>query len=81
MLAICKVHEAGVMHGGLEDYRHFVMRDRRVFLVDFSRASKHVCRNSTPELAHTGAPSMLWYAPVGCTELYAAERKFGDANV
>ncbi|KAF8266467.1 hypothetical protein EI94DRAFT_1701719 [Lactarius quietus] len=48
MLTLCKVHAAGVMHNSVLDLRHFVMKGKQVFLVDFSNALKHPCGNAHP---------------------------------
>ncbi|KAH9001018.1 hypothetical protein EDB92DRAFT_1407 [Lactarius akahatsu] len=50
MLTLCKVHAAGVMHNTELDLRHFVMKGKQVFLVDFSGALIHPCGNAHPVL-------------------------------
>ena len=50
MLTLCKVHAAGVMHNTRLDLRHFVMKGKQVFLVDFSDALIHPCGNAHPVL-------------------------------
>ncbi|KAH9980950.1 hypothetical protein BGW80DRAFT_1267371 [Lactifluus volemus] len=50
MLTVCKVHASGIMHNTSLDFRHFVMKEKRVFLVDFSCATVHVCGNAHPVL-------------------------------
>ncbi|KAI9511104.1 hypothetical protein F5148DRAFT_1009999 [Russula earlei] len=76
ILALCKVHAVGVMHNTPLDLRHFVMKGKKVFLVDFALAVVHRCENAHP---------VLWdknFSPVvaaphdlaECTELVEAER-------
>ncbi|KAI0064505.1 hypothetical protein BV25DRAFT_1800527 [Artomyces pyxidatus] len=74
MVAVCKIHGEGVLHGNLHDYRHFVMKGKQVFVVDFSMAIRHKCEGGTPALQWDG---LVNDAPTGCIELYIAERKFG----
>jgi len=86
ILAMCKVHQAGLKHGqyindcgqahqySFADYRHFVVKGKRVFLVDFSCARRHECHGpGVPQLhdcSHQNAPHACW-------ELQAIEAKFG----
>ncbi|TFY76262.1 hypothetical protein EWM64_g7751 [Hericium alpestre] len=74
MLAACRVHQAGILHRGLGDYHHFVMKDKSVYLVDFARAERHACRNGVPALAEVNYRSP---PVIECWELYEAERRFG----
>ncbi|TFY67436.1 hypothetical protein EVG20_g3949 [Dentipellis fragilis] len=72
MLAVCQIHQAGVVHNGLYDYHHFVMQGARVCVVDFSRATTHSCGNCIPSLANS-----IYDVPSWCSELYHAEQRFG----
>lgn len=76
MLTLCKVHAAGVMHNTQLDLRHFVMKGKQVFLVDFSSAVLHPCGNAHPVL-YRDAYSHLNdddHDQSECRELIKAER-------
>jgi hypothetical protein len=42
-----KVHKLGITQNMPLELRHFVMKDNKVLLVDFSRAVVHRCNNAT----------------------------------
>ena len=76
MLTLCKVHAAGVMHNTQLDLRHFVMKDKQIFLVDFSNALTHPCGNAHPVL-YKDARSCVRdddHEKSECQELIRAER-------
>ena len=78
MLTLCKVHAAGVMHNTKLDLRHFVMKGKQVFLVDFSNALIHPCGNAHPVL-YQDARSRVSDPDLDqseCQELVNAERIF-----
>ena len=68
ILAACKLHDAGIVHGRLYDRegRHFVTgMDGTVRIVDFALAKSHKCRGAIPKLL-TERPGEI---PAGCEEL------------
>jgi len=76
MLALCKVHAAGVLHNTSLNLRHFVMKGKKVFLVDFALAMVHQCENAHPALWNEALrPAAVtedcW---AECGELIVAER-------
>ncbi|KAI0347646.1 hypothetical protein BDW22DRAFT_1349679 [Trametopsis cervina] len=74
ILAACRVHAAGILHGRLQD-RHFVMSmDHTVRIVDFSEARSHKCRGAIP-LLDTEEPGDI---PAGCEELEDLEARSQD---
>jgi len=76
MLTLCKVHATGVMHNTMLDLRHFVMKGKQVFLVDFSAAMRHPCGNAHP-VVHKDAHSRCRdddHDQPECQELIKAER-------
>jgi hypothetical protein len=76
MLALCKVHAAGVMHNSALHLRHFVMKGKRVLLVDFALARVHQCENAHPVLLNQGPrPAVVTeHCQSECSELIVAER-------
>lgn len=75
MLAACKIHQAGIVHGALGDGHHFVKMGDNVRVVDFSLAVRHRCTNGTPILNS----SHFWTSnPVPqCPELALMEKTRG----
>jgi hypothetical protein len=84
MSALCKVHAAGVMHNTPLDLRHFVMKGKQVFLVDYSCAMAHPCGNAHPVLYQDGFSPIRddEHDPSECRELREAEQnifwQFGE---
>ena len=77
MLALCKVHAAGVLHNMSLHLRHFVMKGKKVFLVDFALAMVHKCENAHPVLWEALKPAVSAVAEdcqSECGELIVAER-------
>jgi hypothetical protein len=83
-----KVHMLGITQNMPLDLRHFVMKDDRLLLVDFSRAVVHRCNNVT--LVYS--IQRIWLNPVqegvegvykhDCGELMTtAKRKLRAASV
>ena len=73
MLAVCKIHDAGVIHGDLLDGHHFVKMGDGVRIIDFSAAVRHRCMNGIPTLSD---PQAL-LAHMQCKELVNMERIYG----
>jgi hypothetical protein len=76
ILTLCKVHAAGVMHNTQLDLRHFVMKEKQIFLVDFSNALIHPCGNAHPIL-YRDARSYIMdddHEQSECQELIRSER-------
>ena len=48
MCGLCRIHEAGVMLNHRSDQRHSVPQGRDPRIIDFSRASIHVCPGACP---------------------------------
>jgi tRNA A-37 threonylcarbamoyl transferase component Bud32 len=73
---MCKVHAAGVMHNTLLNLRHFVMKGKKVFLVDFAVAMVHQCGNAHPVLWDQAfkAAVLTEHNQPECGELIIAER-------
>ena len=78
MLTLCKVHAAGVRHNTPLHLRHFVMKGKKVFLVDFALAMVHQCENAHPVLLEALRPSVTTAVTEDCQsecgELIVAER-------
>ena len=76
ILAVCKVHAVGVMHNTLLNLRHFVMKGKKVFLVDFASAMVHPCSNAHPVLWDQAfKPAVVTeHNQPECGELIIAER-------
>ncbi len=75
MLALCKVHAAGVLHNTPLHLRHFVMKGKKVFLVDFALAMVHQCENAHPVLWEALRPAAVTEdCQSECGELIVAER-------
>jgi hypothetical protein len=78
MLALCKVHAAGVLHNTSLNLRHFVMKGKKVFLVDFAFAMVHQCENAHPVLWEALRPGTAVsedrQPATECGELIVAER-------
>ncbi|KIK70565.1 hypothetical protein GYMLUDRAFT_972691 [Collybiopsis luxurians FD-317 M1] len=79
MLAVCKLHNAGVLHGSLGDGRHIVYTNSQVRLVDFTHAiENHRCVGAIPMLtSSTGEKA----SRNGCPELVFMEEKYGMADL
>jgi tRNA A-37 threonylcarbamoyl transferase component Bud32 len=76
MLAVCKVHALGVMHNTPLNLRHFVMKGKKVFLVDFALAMVHQCGNAYPVLCDQAfkPAAITEHNQLECGELIMAER-------
>jgi hypothetical protein len=48
MRCVRKVHTIGITQNMSLELHHFVMKDNKVLLVDFSRAVVHRCKNAMP---------------------------------
>ncbi|KAI0293557.1 hypothetical protein BC826DRAFT_1014792 [Russula brevipes] len=48
MRSVRKVHTLGITQNGPLELHHFVMKENRVLLIDFSRAVSHRCNNAMP---------------------------------
>lgn len=81
-----KMHMLGITQNMSLDLRHFVMKDDRLLLIDFSRAVVHKCNNVT--LAYS--IQRLWLNREGEKEVYkhdcgelmtTAKRKMRAASV
>lgn len=73
MLSVCKIHEAGIIHGDLLDGHHFVKMGDGVRIIDFSSAVRHQCRNGIPRLLGGRGHDVEGQ----CTELVNMEKTFG----
>jgi tRNA A-37 threonylcarbamoyl transferase component Bud32 len=76
MLALCKVHAAGVLHNTPLHLRHFVMKGKKVFLIDFALAMVHQCENAHPVLLNQALrpAAVTEDCRSECGELIVAER-------
>ena len=52
MQSVRKVHTIGITQNIPLELHHFVMKDNRVLLVDFSRAVAHRCNHAMPVYSH-----------------------------
>ena len=78
MIAICKIHQAGVLHGGLAKGHHIIRMGGDVRIIDFSLAVRHSCPNSTPVLTSSkGRKSGDALSAAQCQELALVERIYG----
>ncbi|KAI0077461.1 hypothetical protein K474DRAFT_1596083 [Panus rudis PR-1116 ss-1] len=74
MLAVSKLHCAGIYHGDIYDGRHLLLApDRTVRIIDFSKARVHECTNTVPYLFNEGTGEVS----AGCQELEDMESFFG----
>jgi predicted Ser/Thr protein kinase len=48
MQSVRKVHTLGITQNMALELHHFVMKDGKVFLIDFSQALAHRCNNAMP---------------------------------
>ncbi|KAI0263393.1 hypothetical protein BC834DRAFT_311197 [Gloeopeniophorella convolvens] len=76
MLTLCKVHAAGIMHNTPLDLRHFVMKGKQVFLVDYSKAVVHPCAGAYPNLVPSADKTLVddELDEPECLEMLEAER-------
>jgi predicted Ser/Thr protein kinase len=76
MLSVCKIHEAGIVHGDLLDGHHFVKMEDGVRVIDFCSAFRHRCRGGIPRLLGGKGTD-----PDGqCKELVKMEKTYGFRN-
>jgi predicted Ser/Thr protein kinase len=76
MLSVCKIHQAGIIHGDLLDGHHFVKMGDGVRVIDFSSAIRHYCRNGIPRLLGGSGNDVRGQ----CEELVNMEKTFGFRN-
>lgn len=75
MIAVCKLHQAGVVHGNLMDGHHMlVLPGGTVRIVDFTTAFLQQCEGEIPSLLSEGQEKI---AKRACEELYDMERTYG----
>jgi hypothetical protein len=73
MYAAAQIHEAGVVHGQLNE-DHIVKAVDGIRIIDFSMAIRHRCVGAYPMLHD---PALVY---LGCRELCRLERKFGQMD-
>ncbi|KAK0233535.1 hypothetical protein IW262DRAFT_1452063 [Armillaria fumosa] len=74
MVAMIKIHQAGIIHGDVRRSSHILSTPDRVRIIDFSNAKIHACPNAQPRLMDPG------YAPESetqCNELMFLENGYG----
>ncbi|KAK0491775.1 hypothetical protein EDD18DRAFT_1080470 [Armillaria luteobubalina] len=79
MVAINKIHQAGIIHGDVRRSSHMLSTPDGVRVVDFSNAKIHECPNAKPRLMDP----RFGYAPESetqCNELMIVENGYGTAN-
>lgn len=77
MIASCKIHQAGLLHGDLMDGRHIIrMGLHGVRIIDFSSAIRHTCTNGVPTLLGPSCSSN-GPGPTFCSELVNLEKTYG----
>ncbi|KAK0481816.1 hypothetical protein IW261DRAFT_1607072 [Armillaria novae-zelandiae] len=77
MVAIIKIHQAGIIHGDVRRSSHILSTPDGVRIIDFSNAKIHECPNAQPRLMDTR------YAPESgtqCNELMVLENGYGIAD-
>ncbi|KAJ8084558.1 hypothetical protein AAF712_004304 [Marasmius tenuissimus] len=77
MIAICKLHQAGVVHGSIRlDQQHHILEvGHELRIVDFTNAGRfHTCVGGTPVLVRGGRHDQ------GCAELVMMEEEFGASE-
>ncbi|KAK0215061.1 hypothetical protein IW262DRAFT_1513983 [Armillaria fumosa] len=77
MVAITKIHQAGIIHGDVRRSSHVLSTPDGVRIVDFSNAKIHECPNAKPRLIDPR------YAPGSekqCNELMILENGYGVAD-
>ncbi|KAF8973499.1 hypothetical protein BDZ97DRAFT_1751543 [Flammula alnicola] len=80
MVGLCKIHQAGVMHNGLSSKSHIIRQGREPRIIDFSSASKHVCRGAVPAMEESGRRVHPQARIRACPELVALEETIGVAG-
>ncbi|KDR80117.1 hypothetical protein GALMADRAFT_62327 [Galerina marginata CBS 339.88] len=75
MLAMAEVHKAGIIHGGLLDFKkeHIIRMGKSPRIVDFSRATRHKCEGTLPANEHGVVPDDV----ISCEELRGLEETYG----
>jgi len=76
MIASCKIHQAGLLHGDLMNGRHIIRMGNGVRIIDFSSAVRHTCTNGVPTLLGRSYSSD-GPGPNFCPELVNLERTYG----
>ncbi|KAJ4485695.1 hypothetical protein J3R30DRAFT_3283749 [Lentinula aciculospora] len=75
MLGVCKLHQAGILHGTLDDMHHILCSNIGIRIIDFSEViQNHRCVGATPLLTH---PSSVAASRNGCPELVLMEKIYG----
>ncbi|KAK0208661.1 hypothetical protein DFS33DRAFT_464000 [Desarmillaria ectypa] len=78
MIAISKIHQAGIAHGNVKPSSHILTTPDGVRIIDFSNASLHECPNATPRLADTRDAHAREAGQ--CEELVVLEYGYGLAD-
>ncbi|KAE9409162.1 hypothetical protein BT96DRAFT_872549 [Gymnopus androsaceus JB14] len=79
MLAVCKLHQAGILHGSLDDAHHIVGAGTGIRIVDFSDVLEdHHCVGAIPLLTH---PNAVVASRNGCPELVLVEKIYGIVDL
>ncbi|KAF8159763.1 hypothetical protein B0H34DRAFT_674069 [Crassisporium funariophilum] len=73
MIAACKLHQAGVVHGDLLDAHHILQMGFTPRFIDFSTATRHLCQNGIP----TNPYECLSRSVRCCNELIEMEKSYG----
>ncbi|KAJ3789951.1 hypothetical protein GGU10DRAFT_303963 [Lentinula aff. detonsa] len=78
MLGVCKLHQAGILHGSLDDMHHIVCSNIGVRIVDFSDVIEtHRCPGAGPLLMHPNGTWVAGSSGRGCPELMLMEKIYG----
>lgn len=72
MIAACKLHYAGLVHGDLLSGRHIIGQGNEPRIIDFSKAIRHTCQNGVPTNPYEHNPEKRRF----CQELMELERHF-----
>ncbi|KAJ3761916.1 hypothetical protein EV360DRAFT_79781 [Lentinula raphanica] len=78
MLAVCKLHQAGILHRSLDDGHHIICSHLGVRIVDFADVVvNHRCVGAGPLLKHPNGTWVSGSSSPGCPELMLMEKIYG----
>ncbi|KAK7058519.1 hypothetical protein VNI00_002153 [Paramarasmius palmivorus] len=76
MLAACKLHRAGVVHGSLDEPRHILEVGKTIRIIDFADVGRyHQCVGAVPRLESNHR------VPMGCVQLEDLENRYGSLEM
>ncbi|KAI3622009.1 hypothetical protein WG66_015860 [Moniliophthora roreri] len=76
MLAVCQLHQVGIVHGAVDDHRCILIVGRQIRIIGFENAGRsHQCVGALPTLDNNSSVSR------GCDELERLEREYGSQEM